>query len=348
MPTLNLRPATQVQLNAVADTNYFRLGQHAHAYIQNNDQLTIAGDNVTIGNDEYNNQVAAFVGGGVTLSRGVTRQHPLYYEVARMGILMPLGVGEMPDWATNETSFIPFGPDLGSAQGIAMGAMGMGPGDDRSMIADYATIRGAGGDMEIGLTVTVTVAPGTGIAFYNPGEIQVRGPLVNGLTVAGVNFPAADLPAVPAPPAIAAYQVLHSQLRHARTVAAIITAGNDNRLTAIRGDAVARQTHATEMTTMRTNLRLMLGAPIGQIIALTRQTNRPGNRDDRNFRDYLDSSVNREAHDAYVARIVAGTAAAGARAAGQQAAMLWLTQVLAAYTAHYAVQVPLFPVGWNV
>jgi hypothetical protein len=346
MPTLTLRNRTQVTLTAVQNTPYYRLGPHAHAYIHS-DGLTIVGNNVTIGNEEYDGQVAAFLGVGLQLSRGVVRHHPLFYEVARMGILMPLGVGEMPDWATNETRFIPFGPNVGYAQGIALGMAGMGPGDDLTMIADYATVQGAVGNVQLGRTVTVTVTPGTGIAFYNAGEIQVRGPLFTGLTIAAVELPANALPPVPAGAEIAAYVVKHSRLRHARTVAAIGVAGNDNRLTAIRGDDAARPAHATELTTMRTNIRAMTGGMIDQIVALTKQTNRPGSLGNTDFRAYLDSSANREAHDAYIAEIVGGTPSAGARGAGQAAAVQWVNRVLTAYTAHYAAQVPLFPVGWD-
>lgn len=348
MPTLTLGNHTQVQLNAVPNTSFFRLGEHPHAYIHR-DGLTIVGNNVTINDVDYDGHVSAFVGGGIQLWRGVTRHHPLFYEVARMGILMPLGVGEMPDWATNETKFIPFCPSLALAQPIARGIEGMGPGDNLAMMADYATIRDAVGDVQLGRTVRVTAAPGTGIAFYNGGEIQVRGPLFTGLTVDAVDVPVAGLPAVPAPAAIAAYLVEHSRLRHARTVAALERAGNDDRLTAIRGDNLARQTHAAELTTMRTNIKEMTRATIGQIVAITRPTNRPGEQEDTDFRAYLDSSANREAHDAYVAQIVGGTLAADARGAGQEAAVEWIDQVLNAYNRHYyAAVVPLFPVGWNL
>lgn len=344
--TLTLRNGTTVQLTAVNNTPYYRLGQNANAYIHR-DGLTIAGNNVTIGDQEYDGQVAAFLGPGLRLSRGVVRHHPLFYEVAKMGILMPLGVGEMPDWATNETRYIPFGPDLPSAQGIAMGLMGMGPGDDVSMMADYSTVKNAVGNVDLGRTVTVTVTPGTGIAFYNSGEIQVRGPLLAGLAIGTVNVPATDLPPVPTAVATAAYVVKHSRLRHARTVAAIQAAGNDNRLTAVNGVAATQQIHATELTTMRTNVRAMTGPTINQIIGLAQQINRPGNQSDINFRAYLDSSVNREAHDEYIAQIVAGALPATARGAGQGAALQWINQVLTAYTAHYAPDVPFFPAAWD-
>jgi hypothetical protein len=346
MPTLNLRNGAAVVLTATQGGQYYRLGAHQHAYLFDNAEIGKVGQSWRLVNDEYDGQVTRYLANNLTLVRGLPRQHPLFYEVSRMGVLAPLGIGEMPDWSTNQTRYIPFGPDLPAAQGVAMGRAGMGPGDDLRMIADFATVRAGQGNVTVGLTIQVTIGPGTGVAFFNSGEIQIRGPLHTGLTTANVELPVGDLPAAAAPAESTRYEQTHSRLRHARTVAAI-AAHTDARLTAVRGVVLDRQTHADALMQMRTAVVETTRDPIRDLLTTARRQNRPGTRDDVNFRAYLDSSLNREAHDGYVAAIVSGRDAPAARTAGQQAAMGWMTQVVNAFAAYNQQEVALFPAGWD-
>jgi hypothetical protein len=86
---------------------------------------------------------------------------------------------------------------LCSVQGIAWNNKGMGPGDDMRFMADYYDIYGLTGDIEVGLTIEVTIGIETGAAFYNAGEIQVRGPLSQNMYIATVKLPDTDLPVLP-------------------------------------------------------------------------------------------------------------------------------------------------------
>ncbi|HZM79966.1 MAG TPA: hypothetical protein VFC19_29890 [Candidatus Limnocylindrales bacterium] len=342
MPTLRLRDGTTAVLSRFADTPYFTFDGHQDAWLHDNDQLHKVTNDIFLASDEYDAQITRYLAGDLVLARGLPRQHPLYHEIAELGILMPLGVGAMPDWATNATRYIPFGPDLASAQGIALGRAGMGPGDDQRMMADFALLAGAAGQVDIGLTIEVTVTPGTGVAFYNPGEIQVRGPIATGLTVQRIQLSPADLPGVPDEAATAIYKAEHGGLRHRATVAAI-TAHGTQALAAVRGDARARAEHAETLFAMRKALVTKCEAILDLILKNTKPSDRPGNRDDINYRHYLDSAVNREAHDEYVASVAAGADRADASTAAQRRALLWLTRVSIAYEA----QEPPFPNGWE-
>jgi hypothetical protein len=343
MPTLRLQDGTTAALSRFADTPYFLFDGHQDAYLHDNDQLHKAGNDVILNNDEYDGQITRYLAGSLTLARGLPRQHPLYHEVSEMGFLMPLGVGAMPDWATNTTRYIPFGPDLVSARGIAMGRAGMGPGDDQRMLADFATLAASGGQVDVGLTIQVTIGPGTGVAFYNSGEIQVRGPMTTGLTVQRVQLAASDLSPVPDEAATAIYKAEHGGLRHRATTAALNAHGTRH-LAAVLADPTARGEHAEALFAMRKLLVTKCEAIIDLLVKSTRASDRPGSRDDLNYRHYLDSAVNREAHDEYVAAVAAGKDRAEASTAGQRRAMLWLTRVSIAYES----QEPPFPNSWEM
>lgn len=342
MPTLRLRDGTTAALSRFADTPYFSFDGHQDAYLHDNDQLHKAGNDIILNSDEYDTQITRYLSGNLTLVRGLPRQHPLYHEIGEMGILMPLGVGAMPDWATNTTRYIPFGPDLPSAQGVALGRAGMGPGDDQRMLADFAALARSAGQVDVGLTVQVTVGPGTGVAFYNSGEIQVRGPITSGLTIARVQLPASDFSLVPDEAAMAIYKAEHGGLRHRATMAALGVNGNRH-LAAVLGNPTARAEHAEALFAMRKMLVTKCEAIIDLILKSTRQPDRPGNRDDINYRHYLDSAVNREAHDEYVAAVAAGGSRGEASTVAQRRALLWLTRVSIAYES----QEPPFPNRWE-
>lgn len=342
MPTIRLRNGTTAGVTPIPHTNYFSFDGHQNAFIQDNTELHRVVDDIIIKSDEYDQQITDYLAGNLTLVRGLPRQHPLFFEVTEMGILAPLGVGDMPDWATNTTRFIPFGPDVNAAQGVALGRAGMGPGDNQQMMAGFATLRNTVAQVDVGATVSVTVAVNAGIAFYNSGEIQVRGPLSTGLTIQPVQLPNTSLAAVPDNAAVAIYKAEHGGLRHQATVAALAQHGNGN-LTAIRNDAIARAQHAETLLAMRRALLLKAEATVDLIIGKSQAANRPGNRDDVNYRHYLDSSLNREAHDVYVAEVAAGRTREEASTAAQRRAMLWLTRIFVAYDQDE----PPFPNNWE-
>jgi hypothetical protein len=344
MPTLVLLDGTKVALTKIGTTGYFRIGAYSNAYLCDNEQLVTSHDVVKLHNPEYNGQISSFLKGKLTLARGLTRQHPLFYEVALMGVLMPLGTGELPDWATNATSFIPFGPNDVAAMGVARGRSGMGPGDSQAMLADLALLRSSGSDVLVGLTVTVTVAPGAGVAFYNSGEIQVRGPLIKAMTVTPAMVSPGDLSALPGAPEIEEYTQEHGGLRHRRTVAALASYG-DTALVKIAADETARGLHAETMLRMRTAIVESTAGRVAELVRFVSVGHRPGHRADANYASYLDSSINREGHDAYVAAVVAGADPAAAADAGKRAAVRWATQVSEAYNAFY--RVAIFPPNWD-
>lgn len=342
MPTLRLRDGTTAALSRFADTPYFSFDGHQDAWLHDNDQLhqTGNGNDITVADDEYDAQITRYLAGSLTLARGLPRQHPLYHEVRELGILMPLGVGAMPDRATNATRYLPFGPDLALAQGIALGRAGLGPGDDQRMMADFAALAGSLSPVDVGLTVEMTV--GAGVSFYHAGEIQVRGPITHGLTIQNVQLLASDLSLVPDEAATAIYEAEHGGLRHRATVAALAAHGNQA-LAAVRGDDHARADHAETLFAMRKALVTKCEPILDVILKSTKPTERPGNRDDVNYRHYLDSSVNREAHDEYVAAVAAGADRADASVAAQRRALLWLTRVSIAHE----TQEPPFPNNWE-
>src|SRR3954467_1432105 len=121
MPTLHLSDKTKIRITSV-DGRYYTLDDYPGVYIYD-DKKTMKWNkqDATLTDTEYDGQVVKYLAGELVLTRGLTRQHPLFFEVFHLEVLMPLGVGELPSWATNNTCYIPFGGDLGSAEGVAMG-----------------------------------------------------------------------------------------------------------------------------------------------------------------------------------------------------------------------------------
>ncbi|MBO1350938.1 MAG: DUF4157 domain-containing protein [Hormoscilla sp. GUM202] len=117
--------------------------------------------------------VTAYLQGNLTLYRGMPSWHPAWFSVFQKNSIPPLGSGELPDFETQKTSFIPFSPNRTIAVSAAMSRSGMGPGDQIEAVSNLshhdAEARGA--------VLSVTIGPGTPVAFYNDGEIQVKGPI---------------------------------------------------------------------------------------------------------------------------------------------------------------------------
>ena len=133
-----------LQIPMTLTRGYFRFEAAPRSYIYSNSELKIdeATSQITVNNPDYAEQIARFSNGKLQLWRGITRQHPLFYEVDQVHIVLPLGTGELPDFDTNKTSFIPFGHSEGSAKGIAIGKRGDGP---RRRAPDDRQLPGAAG-----------------------------------------------------------------------------------------------------------------------------------------------------------------------------------------------------------
>jgi hypothetical protein len=91
MPTLNLRNGAAVVLTAAQGGQYYRLGAHQHAYLFDNAEIGKVGENWRLVSDEYDGQVTRYLANNLTLVRGLPRQHPLFYEVSRMGCAGAVG-----------------------------------------------------------------------------------------------------------------------------------------------------------------------------------------------------------------------------------------------------------------
>jgi hypothetical protein len=296
---------------------YFEFLDARGSYIQDNGELVHGDDGeIRVRDPLYAERLLEFFGTGLTLWRGVTRQHPLWYELDQLHILMPLGTGELPDWDTNVTTFIPFGPTRDGARAIAGGKRGMGPGDDRQMITNYPALRAQGGAMRVGGAVGVTVrAGGIGAGFYNYNEIQVRGPLTQfeyvPVTQADFEGPAAP-DAAPAPADVATYQAEHGSLRHAAIEQALAAAGPQGQVR-LQAARAASGVHVEALTALRDLVQEGLGEQIEELADL-----------DPTRINRLDSSVNREAHAAYLAAVIGGSSPEQASDMGMLAAAQWL------------------------
>ena len=342
MPTLKLTDGKSITLTP-AKNGYYTLGKYEVDYIADNQQLEANGKVVTVRDKSYDRQLSQYLDGKLVLARGITRHHPLWYEARWMGIVAPLGVGDLPDWATNATSYIPFGPPDG-AMGIAIARKGMGPGDDQQALADLETIREQG-KYDAGLIATVTVKPGMGVAFYNSGEIQVKGPLYRKLKID-------PLPTKDEPPSkmsskqLETYVSTHGGLRHCRTVKAIAKYGLDA-LLEIQTNEELREQHAMALYEMRLKLVQTTGVMLDSILTGVPQDLRPGKRDNDDYRAYLDSSSNREAHDAYIAAVVGGEKISDAVARGANSGREWVFHVYEVMQKSKSLVAAPFKSGWS-
>lgn len=343
MPTLVLRDGTKIELKP-AGNKYYTFDGYPGVYIYD-DGMTMKWDkeNVSLPDKEYDGQVSTYLAGKLVLTRGLPRQHPLFFEIFHLEVLMPLGVGELPSWATNNTRYIPFGADLVSAEGVAMGVRGMGPGDDQRMLADLVSLSELVERYCCGLVAQVTAGPGVGVAFYNAGEIQVRGPVVKGMKIIPVMADRDFLPKPPSKDEIAEYMAAHGGLRHRETVAALTTHG-DAATAIIRGNEKSRNEHAKALFEMRAKLRTMAEPMMRDLIEkMPRKAWPKGKEKKDDFFDHLDSSINREAHDAYLAAVLGGAGAGDAAKVGIKAGMTWISRYIIAVENG---EEP-FPKGWQ-
>jgi hypothetical protein len=118
--------------------------------------------------------VTRYMNGGFALYRGIPRWHPTWHQVTGNGTIPPLGRGELPDFDTHNTSFVPFAPTQGVARGAAVATKGMGRRDRAQFVNGY---RRTQGDGEVGLMATVVATSSMDLGFFNETEIQIRGPV---------------------------------------------------------------------------------------------------------------------------------------------------------------------------
>ncbi|GAA3440170.1 hypothetical protein GCM10018954_097930 [Kutzneria kofuensis] len=120
-------------------------------------------------------QVRQYFGDGLTVHRGISSWHPTWHRV-RDGEIPPLGTRPHPDYDTRNTNFVPFTANRDIATMAAMGHTGMGAGDDRRFVPGYDP---ADPTHPVGMVLSKRVSAATGepIAFINPGETQVGGPI---------------------------------------------------------------------------------------------------------------------------------------------------------------------------
>ncbi|GIV98426.1 MAG: hypothetical protein KatS3mg057_3083 [Herpetosiphonaceae bacterium] len=114
-------------------------------------------------------------GGTVRLFRGITCWHPNFQNVLNAtGDLMPLGVGDIPDFDTRKTSYIPFSGQEDVSRSAARSMFGMDKSDKIQMVYGYDPNNP---DFVVGIFITVTVDKTIPICVFDFGEIQVKGPI---------------------------------------------------------------------------------------------------------------------------------------------------------------------------
>ena len=302
---------------------YLEFADRRGSYLRNNELVTITGATATITKPEYAAQIRAFLEDRLELQRGITRQHPLWYEVRYLRVLMPLGVGELPHWATNYTSFIPFGAVRGQAEGIASSKSGMGPGDQRDMLADYVSMLKSQYAVEVGAVIRVDVDRNHQLAFYNRGEIQVRGPLVD-YTLYLVGEVPSRLDVI-YQEEVKPYLLRHGDLRHSRTVEALAAAPPHtwNRLDPVAISVAARWAHARHLFALRKDLLESTSSFTKNIMTGPRQRPAYATTEKELF-EFIDASATRVLHDAYVAAIASGLDAGDACDRAAIAANTWM------------------------
>lgn len=89
-------------------------------------------------------------------------------------MIPPLGSGELPDYATNNTSFIPFSPSERVARGSAVATRGMAERNRAEYVQGYSR---SNENFFVGLVATVVAGPNLDVGFFNGGEVQIRGPV---------------------------------------------------------------------------------------------------------------------------------------------------------------------------
>lgn len=125
----------------------------------------------------YELQIVTFLGGSLPLYRGVARWHKTWHTIAHNGQLQSLGTGEFPDFSTNDSAFIPFTADRGTAVSAAISAKGMGDGGQKDRI-EFVSGYTKDDQFPVGVVLKVTAKPNlTKLGFFNASEVQVHGPI---------------------------------------------------------------------------------------------------------------------------------------------------------------------------
>ncbi|MGX1028425.1 hypothetical protein [Streptomyces sp. SAI-097] len=146
----------------------FRTPQGGRAYIH--DVAVVNG----VLNDDLTPHVMKYRMGGLALYRGIPRHHETWHDVNGGGVIPPLGSGELPDYATNNTSFIPFSPSERVARGSAVATRGMAERNRAEYVQGYTR---SNKNFFVGLVATVVAGPNLDVGFFNGGEVQIRGPV---------------------------------------------------------------------------------------------------------------------------------------------------------------------------
>lgn len=151
---------------------YYRLDSKvaAEAYIVEDSVDSTTGE---INDAQLARQVHKYLAGGIPLFRGVTRWHSTWDAIFSKGVVTPLGRGDIPDFDTRNTRFIPFTADLTVAGSAGRQMTGMGPGDELRFVHGYDKNK----PFDVGCVVSVVATSETPVGFYNATEVQVKGPV---------------------------------------------------------------------------------------------------------------------------------------------------------------------------
>ncbi|EWM17804.1 putative nucleotidyltransferase substrate binding domain-containing protein [Kutzneria sp. 744] len=171
-------------------------------------------------------QVHQYMTTGLTLHRGIAAFHQTWHAVEN-GEIPPRGTENRPSFDTDQSRYVPFSESFDIAAGVAIGNSNMGPGDQRQFIHGYDP---NDPNQPVGkvLTKTVSFANGDAIAFMNPGETMIGGPVRDYQTTTfRMNTPASEalgpnvhgplsaiVPRRPTADEVAAYVDQYGALRH--------------------------------------------------------------------------------------------------------------------------------------
>jgi hypothetical protein len=180
----------QLLLNDVPFTcDVVELGGHKHlavpnsrqtlAYVYVNSQVKTKTPGVLyLWDPQYATQVQTFLVSGLTVYRGVPRWHRTWAGIRNSDPMKSRGTGNYPDFDTDSSVYIPFTAKREVAVGAAISKKGMGDGGERDRIEfvkDYSKLA----TFPVGMVVRMHATRlETALGFFNPTEVQVRGPLI--------------------------------------------------------------------------------------------------------------------------------------------------------------------------
>jgi hypothetical protein len=130
--------------------------------------------------------ITRFARGGLPLYRGIPIWHRAFKKAHEEGALEPFAPGDAePGYVTQGTNFLPMSPDLDTALYAARARSGasQGQGAPAASVEDVPGFRADDPDQILGVVAAVTASPDAGceLVIFNPGEIQLRGPVRCGL-----------------------------------------------------------------------------------------------------------------------------------------------------------------------